>query len=180
MTTMTDTPDTLTTDAETTETETSKGGAPKGNRNSIRHGLRASSLPPGCSYLDGQLRSLRKGLRREIKRQHGDISLVHEASLQSALRHETRALLAARWLRIGGDELPLEQRLSLLAAISTATDARDRCLKLLRLDRDGTRDILATLYSPTAIDDDDAPDEPENDDFSETIDEPEPTTEDAT
>jgi hypothetical protein len=36
------------------------------------------------------------------------------------------------------------------------------------------------LYSPTAIDDDDAPDEPENDDFSETIDEPEPTTEDAT
>lgn len=169
--------DTLTTDTETTDTDKPKGGAPQGNRNSIRHGLRASSLPPGCSYLDGQLRSLRKGLRREIKRTHGDVSLLHEAAVQSALRHETRALLAARWLRLGGDKLPLEQRLSLLAAISTATDARDRCFKSLGLDRDTQRNLIDALYSPRTIDDDVATGEPESDDTDTTDDEPEPTTE---
>jgi hypothetical protein len=58
-----------------------------------------------------------------------------DALLQSACRHEARAMLAAKWLRDEGKNLAINERLSLTATISNATDSRDKCLKLLGLDR---------------------------------------------
>ena len=126
------TTDTLT----TTEMPPKHGpGAPLGNKNRTKHGLRASGLPPGCSYLEGQLASFRRYVRDELESQHGPVELYAEAVLQSAVRHETRALLCARWLRLSGEELDIDKRASLLRDMSSATDARDKCLKILGLDR---------------------------------------------
>jgi len=75
---------------------------------------------------------------------------LHEALLQSAVRHETRALLAAKWLRDQDGKLNLEQRLQLLATISAATDSRDKCLVRLGLDRRDAATITTTLYAATA------------------------------
>jgi hypothetical protein len=64
-----------------------------------------------------------------------EINSFDDALLQSACRHEARAMLAAKWLRDEGKNLAINERLSLTATISNATDSRDKCLKLLGLDR---------------------------------------------
>lgn len=126
-----------------------RGGAPFGNRNSkTLHGLRATRLPPGCNYLEGQLSAFRRYVRDELESRHGgQTSIYQEALLQSALRHEQRALLAARWLRKEGGDLKLEQRLQLLATISAATDSRDKCLDKLGLDKADAHQTIDVLYS---------------------------------
>jgi hypothetical protein len=104
-------------------------GAQPGNKNATKHGLRASGLPKGCAYIQGQIVSFRRYVRNEL----ADLSLWQEATLQSACRHETRALLAARWLRLEAGELPIKDRVALLKTISDATDKRDACLKAIGL-----------------------------------------------
>ena len=149
--------DTMKPDSEqpnTTETNTpakNRGGAPLGNKNRTRHGLRASSLPAGCSYIEAQLASFRRYVHELVAARDGGVSIYQEATLQSACRHEQRALLAARWLRVDFDKLNVDQRVSLTRDISNATDARDKCLKALGLDGKPD-DALAALYSVTLDD----------------------------
>ena len=135
--------DTMTTPDKTAE----KGGPPAGNKNATRHGLRASNLPPGCSYLEGQLTAFRRYVRTELVARDGATSTYQEAVLQSCVRHETRALLASRWLRKELD-LRIDQRISLLREISHATDSRDKCLRLLGLDRGDCENVLDALFAP--------------------------------
>ena len=54
--------------------------------------------------------------------------------MNSACRHERRAALAERWLRVNADELDVSAKLNLLKTISDATDSRDKCLDRLKLD----------------------------------------------
>lgn len=124
------------------------GGQP-GNANRTLHGLRASGLPASATYLEGQLRAFRSYVRGELAARGVDAGILHEALLQSAVRHETRALLAAKWLRDQDGELSLDQRLQLLTTISAATDSRDKCLFRLGLDKQDGRTITA-LYSGVA------------------------------
>jgi hypothetical protein len=87
----------------------------------------------------------------------GSTTIYQEAVLQSAVRHETRALLAARWLRKEGEKLKLPDRIALLGTISSATDSRDKCLEKLGLDKDLTANALDVLYStPERIDHEDS------------------------
>lgn len=118
-----------------------------GNFNSMRHGLRAAKLPKGCSWLEGQLKFFRRALEAELAAAGDRGGIYSSALVQSTVRHETRAQLAARWLRIQGDELSLADRLQLLATISAATDARDKCLERLKLDRDRKDNALEALYA---------------------------------
>ena len=133
-----------------------KGGAPRGNKNRTLHGLRASGLPNGCTYIRSSLSSLRTLVRNELEQRQGGgrLELYQEACLQSAVRHETRALLVARWLRLAGDELDIDKRISLLRDLSNATDARDRCLKELGLDKSPAADdwpaVITAVATPTA------------------------------
>ena len=115
---------------DTQKPEKGKRGAPLANKNATKHGLRASGLPPGCTYVQGQISAFRRYVRNEL----GQLSLWQEATLQSAIRHETRALLAARWLRLNEDKLSIAERLNLLKTISDATDRRDKCLAAIGLD----------------------------------------------
>lgn len=138
-------------------------GAPIGSANAVRHGLRAAKCPPGCSYIDAAARELRKAITGELL-ERGELTLYREALIQSCLRHEVRAQLAGRWLRVAYDTLDAEKRLALLAAISKATDDRDRCLARMGLDRSafeaGT--LTAAFYSePLPSLTDDAPASPQ-------------------
>lgn len=103
------------------------------SQNARTHGLRSSEV--GDKAIENLARAQRKAFRDSVLTLHGEVTPYHEAVLQSAIRHETRARLAAKWLRKEGDGLSLAERLSLTAAISQATDARDKCLKLVGLDR---------------------------------------------
>lgn len=110
-----------------------KGGAPQGNRNALRHGLRASKLPAGCKYIEIAVNSFRRQIEDAVSESVAQSGVMQAALVHSACRHERRAQLAERWLRINAD-LPLNERLGLLKTISDATDSRDRCLERLRLD----------------------------------------------
>jgi hypothetical protein len=120
------------------------GGQP-GNRNAQRHGLRSSNLPAGCKAVENRLHQFGKAMRTAIVDARGGMSIVDAALVQSAIRHEKRAALAERWLRVE-PELTLEQRLTLMRESSAATDSRDKCLEKLKLDRADTSSILSQLY----------------------------------
>jgi len=121
-----------------------RSGPPKGNHNATRHGLRASGLPPGCTYIEGQISAFKRYVRAELG---GTLSTWQEATLQSACRHETRALLAARWLRLEAKALTISERAKLLDCIGRASDQRDKCLMALGLDRDPMADAIDALYA---------------------------------
>lgn len=102
-----------------------------------RHGLRSPRLPDGCQHIERTIQRLRVELAKVVAAQSSDgqLSLYHDFRINSVARHETRALLAARWLYLQGEvELALDDRLKLLKTISDATEARDRCLKELHID----------------------------------------------
>jgi len=126
------------------------GGGQPGNRNRTKHGLRAVRSPKGCSWIDSSLTAFRRYVQDEILSRDGGATLYQEALLQSACRHEQRAMLAARWLRVGGDSLPLSEKLALTKAVCDATDARDKCLDRLGLDRRDVATITTALYQPVA------------------------------
>lgn len=65
----------------------------------------------------------------------GEITLSNAATIQTIIRHEARAQLLGRWLRLCEPELPL--RMQRLADISKATTARDKAIGTLKLDRAG-------------------------------------------
>jgi hypothetical protein len=133
-------------------------GAPRGNRNRITSGLRSFVLgryPPGCSYIARHGHLLRRQLREAVTTQEGSTNVWSEAVIASACQHECRRLLLLRWLRLADEPqtirkssmkdglavaiteakgLGIMDKAALLDKIGQATDARDRCLKVLRLD----------------------------------------------
>jgi hypothetical protein len=103
-------------------------------RSAIRHGLRIAKGNPSWRNIEDDALALRTALRQSVTEAHTELTLLAEALIQSATRHERRAALAERWLRINGDNLELADRLALLAAISAATDSRDKAIRALGLD----------------------------------------------
>ena len=77
-----------------------RGGAPKGNANRLRHGLRGcGALPAGCSYIRRSLDEFRRQLEGEMLVRHGIVNLFAAACIQSAMRHERRSMLLQKILR---------------------------------------------------------------------------------
>lgn len=114
------------------------GGAPKLNRNHLGPGTHAfinGRWPAGASWVSRQGHQLRKALRAAVVEMDGATSIYAEATINSCVIHDSRRLLLQRWLRLEGDALPLTERAAILDRIGKATDARDNCLKALRLDR---------------------------------------------
>lgn len=128
-------------------------GAPKGNRNRITSGVHSFILgrfPAGGTWVARQCHWLRRALRREITTRDGATSLYVESVITSACVHEGRRLLLARWLRLEGDKLPVLDRANLLDRIGKASDARDNCLRLLKLDIQApSADPWESLAAPT-------------------------------
>jgi hypothetical protein len=112
----------------------SKMPAPMGNQNRTRHGLRSTRLPDGCRYLEKATYRMREQLERECVTRFGSLDIRQAGLIQSAGRHEVRASLAARWLRVEGDRLGISDRLALLREMGNATNARDKAIEKLGLD----------------------------------------------
>jgi hypothetical protein len=133
-------------------------GAPKGNRNAITSGVYAflanGRYPKGAAYIGRLLGQLRHSLEQVVQSRNGEVSLYQGAVIQSCCRHEGRAQLLQRWLReLDKDERDssISERVSILKEIGSATDARDRCLKLLKLDHDEHHDVLQAIYSEALL-----------------------------
>jgi hypothetical protein len=105
--------------------------APAGNRNAYRHGLRSTATPE--AGVDGQVRALKREIRQQLAGADGRLTLAQEALLQSLARHEIRALLAGVYLR-KEKTLTVDQRLNLLATVTSATAERDKILRQLGID----------------------------------------------
>jgi hypothetical protein len=109
--------------------------------------LSTGRWPKGASYVQRLLNGLRRGLERAVV-EHGDkVDEYAACIIQSACRHEARALLLQRKLRREVDALTTDQYLALLRDIGSATDARDKCLRALRLDRRDSADVFDGIYS---------------------------------
>src|ERR1700733_3186235 len=141
--------------------------APAKNSNAIRHGLLAVKLPKGCSYIRRSVSTFRAAIEEEVIVRFREITTYRAALINSAVRHEQRALLLQRWLREATDSqtashslqaqavdgkhtstiskqtgLGIMDRAQLLAQISAATDARDKCLERLGLSIDESQTII--------------------------------------
>lgn len=120
------------------------GGQP-GNSNRFQHGLRMTgTLPKDCQWLYRRLVTFRRCLEREVIAVHGELDIVHAATLQSVLRWEQVALLAQRWLRTCPDLSP-DQKLAFIRQVATASDSRDRALARLKLQSESENDPWSVL-----------------------------------
>jgi len=153
--------DTATTDTASPET-CSSGGAPTGNRNAMRHGLRAGKLPAGCGNIENRINVFRRTLEDEKLAIAGEISIVDAAAINTACKWERHGMLALRWLRLEAEKLTASERLAFSREIARASAERDRALAGLELDRrPDPWDFLDSLPSTNGSDapagDDDAP-----------------------
>lgn len=129
----------------------------QGNRNAEKHGvygyLTIGSLPRGASYIRRALGRFEATLRETVAQDRGEIGVYHAALIQTACRHEARAQLLTRWLRkadAAGEKVGLLDRMAIMREIGAASDARDRSLRGLGLDRPNTTDAIEALYAMPA------------------------------
>jgi len=109
-------------------------GAPRDNRNNMRHGLRGSKLPKGCKYIEHRVNALRRQVEDALMATKGSISITDAAAVNSILKWERHGLLAAHWLRHQVDTLSALERLKFSEAIAKASDNRDKALRSLGID----------------------------------------------
>ncbi len=102
----------------------------------VRAYLAIGSLPKGASYIRRSLGKFRLALERSVLDKEGEICLYNAALIQTVVRHEGRAQLLTRWLRIEDADLKVADKAALLREIGSASDTRDKCLRLLGLDTD--------------------------------------------
>lgn len=142
---------------------TGKRGGQFGNLNSLRHGLTCGSIPQGSTYISRSVHEFRRAVEDALIAAKGEVSLYDAALVQTAARHETHALLAARWLRREFESMSLDQRLMFSREVGRASSERDKCLKLLNLDRDARANIFDGLYQVREADVDNGPDDETDD-----------------
>jgi len=111
-----------------------RSGAPKGNTNAIRHGLKGGKLPADCQYIENRCNALRRQVEAALIAVKGAIGIVDAAAVNSVLKWERHGLLAAHWLRKEAAKLNPSERLKFSEAIAKASDARDKALRSLSLD----------------------------------------------
>ena len=125
-------------------------GAPIGNSNNMRHGLRGGKLPKGCQHIENAVNSLRRQVEAALLEAKGAINITDAAAINSVLKWERHGLLAAHWLRKEGDKLSVSDRLKFSEAIARASDNRDKALRQLDLERDPVVDAW-TLIDATPV-----------------------------
>jgi hypothetical protein len=105
-----------------------------GNRNAIRSGtssyVTTDRLPRGASYAGRIARQFKKALTDAAEAIHGPLTIDKACLIQSCVRHEMRAQLLLRLMRTEKN-ISADQVITLTKEISSATDARDRCVKAL-------------------------------------------------
>lgn len=136
--------DTRTRETATKGTSIVGRGAPEGNSNSVRHGLRAGNLPKGLRWVEHRVNGFRRIVEEAVIELKGRISLTDAAAINTAIRWERHAILAGAWLRKACDTMNHDQRLKYSEAVAKASDARDRHIRSLGLDVESEVPSLAS------------------------------------
>ena len=113
-----------------------RSGAPKENRNALRHGLKGGNLPKDAKYIQHRLNGFRRQLEDHVLELRGEVSIVEAATIQTILRWERHASLALRWLNKSADSLTAMERLHFSREIARASTERDKSLRELKLDKE--------------------------------------------
>lgn len=121
-----------------------RGGQP-GNRNALRHAMRAGKLPPELAYLENRLNAFRRQLEDAVIEAKGEISIPDAATINTALKWERHGTLAQRWLTTKYEELGPDQMLYFSREVARASTERDRAIATLKLSRDKVTDVWAVL-----------------------------------
>lgn len=118
----------------TTQQVAKRRGAPQGNTNSVRHGLRSGNLPKGLTWAARRINVFRKVIEDALIAKKGEVNLTDAATINTLVRYERHAILANHWLAKEAENLNPDQRLKYSEAIAKASEARDKHLRLLGLD----------------------------------------------
>jgi hypothetical protein len=145
---------TTTTLAERNHNAPASGGAPLGNRNNQRHGMRGSGLPKGCGHIRAATNVFRRQIESEVLAARGEITLVDSAYVNTAFRAERHAQLAMRWLTLEAENMSPADRLAYSREVVTASIARDKAIAALNLPRRPDADPWRLLTPPVRNRDD--------------------------
>ena len=121
-------------------------GAPQGNRNNMRHGLKAGKLPAGCLYLEKQQQAIRRSLEDAVAECKGEVSPRDAGYIFAACDGYRQAKLSAHWLRKAGPKLSASERERHSDGMAKGVDRFVRYLDKLNLDGDRGERIIQTLY----------------------------------
>jgi hypothetical protein len=108
-------------------------GAPRGNRNALRHGLKSGQFPKDAKFIEVRLNVVRRNLEDAVVRTHGSVSEEHACYIQTAIRWEGHAAKAQRWLTKEDKNLTVSEKLQFSREIATASANRDRAISMLEL-----------------------------------------------
>jgi len=128
-----------------------RSGPPRANTNAARHGLKAANLPKGCRYIYHRMCALRRTLEEAVLKEVGEIGLKGAALINTAIRLERNAQLAEHYARHNQGKLPDAILLGFYERAAKASDARDRKIAALPLDRDARDTVIDALYSRPAL-----------------------------
>ena len=125
-------------------------GAPLGNQNAARHGLRGSGLPKGCGHIRRAINTFRRSLESTVFEDRGEVSLADAALINSAFRWERHAQLCQRWLMLEHEKLSDSDRIAYSRDVARASTERDKCIAALKLPK-RLQDNPLGLYATSPI-----------------------------
>lgn len=125
-------------------------GAPLGNMNAARHGMRGSGLPAGCGHIRKATLDFRRQVESEVLAARGEITLADAACINTAFRAERHAQLAQRWLSKEAENMTPADRLNYSREVVKASEARDKAIAALDLPKRPALDPWGTLTAHLA------------------------------
>ena len=126
---------------------TRRGGAPRGNTNGMRHGLRGAGLPKGCQHIQRATCQFRRQLESAVFDARGEITLVDASYVNTAYRAERHAQLAQRWLMRESEAMTPADRLNYSREVVRASAERDKAITALNLPKRPDSDPWQLLQS---------------------------------
>jgi hypothetical protein len=140
---------TTSTQALATQPKRRSGGAPAGNRNGCRHGLRGAALPRGCERVGREINLFRRALETAVLDARGEITLVDASLINTAYRAERHAQLSQRWLGKEAHDMTPADRLNYSREVVRASESRDKAIDALNLPKRSDDDPWRTLTHQT-------------------------------
>jgi hypothetical protein len=98
-----------------------------------RHGMIWAALPRGCGWIRTVATKFRRSLEEAVVEARGGLTLLDAATIDSATRWQTSALVCGRWLRLHEATMSHLERLQFIREIARFGSERDKCLRQLRL-----------------------------------------------
>jgi DNA mismatch repair ATPase MutL len=132
-----------------------KRGAPKGNVNGWKHGMRSTTeryglilgeAPRKVKQVQLYAAKLRRSLEEIVMTHKGKLTILDQAYITTACRFEKLAQLANRWLGEKYDTHSTMERLQLAKAVADASASRDKALEKLGLDQEEVKTLTLTTY----------------------------------